>query len=80
MLEAGEQTTLGGGPQSPPAPAGAPLDAAEHQRALRADLERRIAELAATPDEAFGRLSAVDAAVVLALFVFLPALAVWLWR
>jgi hypothetical protein len=53
---------------------------AVYARALRADLERRIAELANTPDDAFGRIGLPDAILVAVLFVIVPALFAWLFR
>jgi hypothetical protein len=86
MLEAGEQRTLGSAPDASPV---APdfLDdpaqdsrAAAYRRALRAELERRLAELATTPEDAFGGIGLGDAILATLLFVLLPALIVWMYR
>lgn len=54
---------------------------ADYERALRADLERRISALAATSGgDAFGSMGAGDGALVVVLFVIAPALAAWLLR
>jgi hypothetical protein len=53
---------------------------AVYERALRADLERRIAELAGTRDDAFGRIGLPDAVVVGVLFLVVPALVAWMFR
>jgi hypothetical protein len=53
---------------------------ADYQRALRADLERRISALGATSGDAFGSLGAGDGLLVLVLFVIGPALVVWWFR
>ncbi len=63
-----EPPSLGDGPE------------AAYTRALHAELERRIVELGSTPDEAFGRSGAGDAALMIVLFILLPALAVWIYR
>jgi hypothetical protein len=75
MLEARDQDQ----PRERSRLAGAP-DAA-YERALRAELDRRIAALAACTDDDFGgRLGPGDAILAGALFVALPALAIWLGR
>jgi hypothetical protein len=51
-----------------------------YARALHAELDRRVAELGNTPDEAFGRLGRGDAALMIVLFILLPVLAVWIYR
>ena len=51
-----------------------------YERALRTDLERRIAELASTPDDAFGRIGLPDAILAGVLFVIVPALFAWMFR
>jgi hypothetical protein len=53
---------------------------AVHERALRADLERRIAALGATSDDAFGMMGVGDGILVVGLFVVGPALVAWLFR
>jgi hypothetical protein len=53
---------------------------AAYTHALRAELERRIAELGSYPDDAFGRLGRGDAWLVIGLFLVLPALAAWIYR
>ena len=53
---------------------------AVYDRALRADLVRRIAELDNTPDQAFGRIGLPDAILVAVLFVVVPALVAWMFR
>ncbi len=53
---------------------------AAYTRALRAELERRIAELGSYPDDAFGHLGRGDAWLVIGLFMLLPALAAWICR
>ena len=53
---------------------------ATYARALHAELERRVAELGNTPDEAFGHLGRGDAVLMIVLFILLPGLAVWLYR
>ena len=86
MLEAGEQRTLGRAPEAVP-PAPDLLDdpaqdsrAAAYRRALRAELERRLAELSTTPEDAFGGIGLGDAILVTLLFVLVPALVVWMYR
>jgi hypothetical protein len=59
-------------------PAGTPEEA--YQRALHAELDRRVAELGATSDQAFGRIGPGDGIVVALLFVVLPALVIWVAR
>lgn len=51
-----------------------------YQRALRADLERRITALAATSDDAFGSMGLGDGVLVGVLFVVGPALVAWWFR
>lgn len=51
-----------------------------YQRALHAELDRRIAELGATSDEAFGRIGPGDGILVAVLFVLVPALVIWASR
>lgn len=51
-----------------------------YEQALRADLERRITELAHTPDAAFGRMGVGDGILVGLLFVVAPALVAWVFR
>jgi hypothetical protein len=51
-----------------------------YERALRAELDRRVAALAASSDEDFGRLGRGDGILIVALFVLLPAFAAWLCR
>ena len=53
---------------------------AAYQRALRADLDRRISALGATSGEAFGRIGAGDGVLVVVLFVIGPALVAWWFR
>jgi hypothetical protein len=53
---------------------------AAYERALRSELDRRITELAAAPDDAFGRVGAADGILVTVLFVVFPALLVWMYR
>ena len=53
---------------------------ADFEHALRADLQRRIAALAATSDDAFGRIGPADGILVAALFVAVPALVAWMFR
>ena len=48
------------------------------ERRLAQELERRITELATCDDSAFGRMNAVDALLVVLLFLLLPLLGVWL--
>ena len=72
MPQADEQATLGGEPDVAPD--------MSYERALRAELDRRIAALAAASDEDFGRLGRGDGILVVVLFVLLPAFAVWLCR
>jgi hypothetical protein len=54
--------------------------AAAYRRALRAELERRLAELATTPKDAFGGIGLADAILVTLLFVLVPAIVVWMYR
>jgi hypothetical protein len=56
------------------------LGDATYRQALRAELDRRLAELATTSDQAFGRLGVGDAVLVSVLFMLLPAMLVWLCR
>ena len=72
MPEAEENPTLVSAPDAAPE--------AAYERALRAELDRRIAALAACSDDDFGRLGRGDGILVVALFVLLPACAVWLCR
>jgi hypothetical protein len=51
-----------------------------YRRALRAELERRFAELAAASDHAFGPMGLGDAVLVCILFLLAPALAIWIFR
>jgi len=51
-----------------------------YRRALRAELERRFAQLAAASDHAFGPMGLGDAILVFILFLFAPALAIWIFR
>ena len=53
---------------------------AGYERALRADLERRITALGATSDDAFGMMGAGDGILVVVVFVVGPALVAWLFR
>ena len=53
---------------------------ADYPRALRAELQRRIAVLATTSDDTFGRMGRGDAILVVALFVLAPALVIWICR
>jgi hypothetical protein len=53
---------------------------ADFEHALRADLQRRIAALADTSDDAFGRIGLADGILVAALFVVVPALVAWMFR
>jgi hypothetical protein len=50
------------------------------QRALEAELDRRVAELGATSAGAFGRMGWGDALAVLVFCLLAPALAVWIFR
>jgi hypothetical protein len=70
MLEAEDPRTLGD----------AAIQEAAWQRALEAELDRRVAELAATPDGAFGRMGWGDTLAVIAFCLLVPALAVWIFR
>jgi hypothetical protein len=60
--------------------AAATISEAAWQRALEAELDRRVAELAATSDGAFGRMGWGDALAVIAFCLVAPALAVWIFR
>jgi hypothetical protein len=51
-----------------------------YERALLAELERRLAELGRCSDETFGRIGLADGIAVALLFVLLPALVVWMYR
>jgi hypothetical protein len=51
-----------------------------YQRALHAELDRRITELGATSDEACGRIGPGDAILVAVLFVLVPVLVIWAAR
>ena len=53
---------------------------ADYRHALRAELQRRIAVLATTSNDTFGRLGPGDAILVVALCVLAPALVIWLCR
>jgi hypothetical protein len=53
---------------------------AAYTRALHAELTRRIGEIGNTPEQAFGPLGRADAVLMIALFILLPALAVWIYR
>jgi len=56
---------------------------AAYARALRAELERRLTEIARYDDGVFGRTGLVDAIVTIGLCVLLPiaaVLAAWSWR
>jgi hypothetical protein len=53
---------------------------AAYTRALQAELARRIVEIGNTPDQAFGPLGRADTVLMIALFILLPALAVWIYR
>ncbi len=59
---------------------GAGASEERYRRALRAELERRLAELAAASDEAFGRMGLGDALLVFILCLLAPALAIWICR
>ena len=59
-------------------PGGTPEEA--YQRALHAELDRRVAELGATSGEVFGRIGPGEGIVVALLFVVLPALVIWVAR
>ena len=48
------------------------------ERRLAEELDRRIGELAACDADEFGRMNAVDVALVVLLFLLLPLLGVWL--
>ncbi len=72
-------------PSRPPPAAAPPVGGdvnadAEFARAMRVELDRRIAELATCPDAAFGPLRAPEWAAAVALFVVLPLLLVWVMR
>ena len=69
MLEAHEPQTLVTRP-----------DAAASERGRHAELDRRLEALATSSDADFGRLGRGDAIAIAALFVLLPALAVWMFR
>jgi hypothetical protein len=51
-----------------------------YERALGAELVRRIGEFATYGDDAFGRMGPKDALAITLLFVLGPALIVWLCR
>jgi len=72
MPQAEEPATLGAKPEVAPD--------LSYERVLRAELDRRVAALAASSDEDFGRLGRGDGILVVALFVLLPAFAVWFCR
>ena len=55
-------------------------DQTAYARALRAELDRRIAALAAAPDDTFGAIGQWDGVLIAFAFVLLPALIVWLNR
>lgn len=59
---------------------GAGVTEERYRRALRAELERRFAELAAASDHAFGPMGLGDAILVVMLFLLAPALAIWVCR
>jgi hypothetical protein len=67
-------------PQADDPGTGAGATEERYRRALRAELERRLAELAAASDEAFGRMGLGDAFLVFMLFLLAPALAIWIFR
>jgi hypothetical protein len=58
----------------------AAAQASVYDRALRADLERRLTALGATSDDAFGMMGVGDGILVVGLFVVGPALVAWLFR
>lgn len=62
-----------------PPPPGTTPDAT-YRRALRAELDRRLTELDATSDDAFGRLGSAEGVLVALIFVLLPAVLVWLCK
>jgi len=72
MPQAEEPATLGAKPEVAPD--------LSYERVLRAELDRRVAALAASSDEDFGRLGRGDGILVVVLFVLLPAFAVWFCR
>jgi len=52
----------------------------DYERALRAELDRRVSELASYPDDAFGELGRKDVLLVGLLCLFVPALLLWWCR
>jgi hypothetical protein len=79
MASGDDAPTLQGKPEVAPA-FEETADEAAYTRALRAELDRRLAALAAAPDDAFGAIGVGDGALVALAFVLLPALLVWLNR
>jgi hypothetical protein len=55
-------------------------DEVEYERVLRAELERRIAALAAEGEQAFGHMGTVDVLLIAVGCLLLPGLLVWWFR
>lgn len=52
----------------------------DYERALHVELERRIGEISAYPDETFGVIRRADVIVIAIVCLALPAFLLWLFR